>query len=41
MSATDILGYPTDARVLIVNADDFGMCHGQNIGSIRSLRKVS
>lgn len=25
-----ILGYPDDARLLIVNADDFGMCHAVN-----------
>ena len=24
------LGYPADARLLIVNADDFGMCHAEN-----------
>jgi hypothetical protein len=22
-----LLGYPVDARLLILNADDFGMCH--------------
>jgi len=31
------LGYAPDARVLIVNADDFGMCHDQNEGVIRGL----
>jgi predicted glycoside hydrolase/deacetylase ChbG (UPF0249 family) len=25
-----LLGYPPDARLLIVNADDFGMCHAVN-----------
>ena len=35
--ANDLLGYPADARLLIVNADDFGMCHGQNLGAIRSI----
>lgn len=25
-----LLGYPADARLLIVNADDFGMCHAVN-----------
>ena len=37
VNANKRLGYPADARLLIVNADDFGMCHGQNIGTIRSL----
>lgn len=35
--ANELLGYPVDARLLIVNADDFGMCHGQNLGAIRSI----
>ena len=25
-----LLGYPDDARLLIINADDFGMCHATN-----------
>ena len=37
--ANELLGYPADARLLIVNADDFGMCHGQNLGTIRSITK--
>ena len=35
--ANELLGFPADARLLIVNADDFGMCHGQNLGAIRSI----
>ncbi len=35
--ANELLGYPADARLLIVNADDFGMCHGQNLGAMRSI----
>ena len=35
--ANELLGYPANARLLIVNADDFGMCHGQNLGAIRSI----
>lgn len=31
------LGYPADARVLIINADDFGMCHATNAAIVRSL----
>jgi predicted glycoside hydrolase/deacetylase ChbG (UPF0249 family) len=32
-----LLGYPADARLLLVNADDFGMCHAVNEAIIRSL----
>ena len=35
--ANELLGYPADARLLIVNADDSGMCHGQNLGAIKSM----
>jgi len=35
--ANELLGYSADARLLIVNADDFGMCHGQNLGAIQSI----
>jgi hypothetical protein len=27
-----LLGYPDDARLLIINADDFGLCHTINSG---------
>lgn len=32
-----LLGYPVDARLLIINADDFGMCHSTNAAIFRSL----
>lgn len=32
MSLVQSLGYRSDARLLIVNADDFGMCHAANEG---------
>jgi hypothetical protein len=32
-----LLGYPADARLLIVNADDFGMCHAVNQAIIGTL----
>lgn len=33
-----LLGYPSDARVLIINADDFGMCHSINIATVAAMR---
>ena len=33
-----LLGYPADARLLIVNADDFGMCHAVNEAIIGTLK---
>src|SRR5215207_1064405 len=35
----ELLGYPADARLLIVNADDFGMCHAINQGIYKSLQE--
>ncbi|BBM87178.1 polysaccharide deacetylase family protein [Candidatus Uabimicrobium amorphum] len=35
------LGYPKETRVLIVNADDFGMCHAQNLGTQRAFESQS
>lgn len=35
--ATALLGYPADARLLIINADDFGMCHAVNAAVIHAL----
>jgi predicted glycoside hydrolase/deacetylase ChbG (UPF0249 family) len=32
-----LLGYPEDARLLIINADDFGMCHAENVATIAGL----
>jgi predicted glycoside hydrolase/deacetylase ChbG (UPF0249 family) len=32
-----LLGYPSDARLLIVNADDLGMCHAANAAILRAL----
>jgi predicted glycoside hydrolase/deacetylase ChbG (UPF0249 family) len=34
-----LLGYPDDARLLIINADDFGMCHSVNQAIIGTLRE--
>ncbi len=36
-STNEILGYPADARLLIVNADDFGMCHANNEATLQAL----
>ncbi|MBX3062599.1 MAG: polysaccharide deacetylase family protein [Anaerolineae bacterium] len=37
-SATNkLLGYPSDARLLIINADDFGMCQSTSAAIFRSL----
>jgi chitin disaccharide deacetylase len=37
--ASNLLGFPTDARVLIINADDFGMYHAVNIAVVRSIEE--
>jgi chitin disaccharide deacetylase len=37
--ANSLLGYSDDARLLLVNADDFGMCHAVNEAIIRSLEE--
>lgn len=34
-----LLGYPADARLLIINADDFGMCHAINEAILRALKE--
>lgn len=33
-----LLGYPPDARLLIINADDFGMCHSVNEAVFRAFQ---
>jgi predicted glycoside hydrolase/deacetylase ChbG (UPF0249 family) len=33
-----LLGYPADARLLIINSDDFGMCHAVNEAIFRVLK---
>jgi predicted glycoside hydrolase/deacetylase ChbG (UPF0249 family) len=35
--SNQLLGYPADARLLIVNADDFGMCHAVNEAIVGTL----
>lgn len=35
----ELLGYPPDARLLILNTDDFGMCHSINEAVIQSVRQ--
>jgi hypothetical protein len=37
--ANQILGFPLDARLLIVNCDDFGMCHSINEATLQSLQQ--
>jgi chitin disaccharide deacetylase len=40
MSQTNrLLGYPDDARLLIINADDFGMCHAINEAISHTLKE--
>jgi predicted glycoside hydrolase/deacetylase ChbG (UPF0249 family) len=35
--ANELLGYPADARLLIINADDFGVSHAVNAAILRAL----
>lgn len=37
-NTNQLLGYPPDARLLIINADDFGMCHAVNEAIIQALQ---
>jgi predicted glycoside hydrolase/deacetylase ChbG (UPF0249 family) len=34
-----LLGYAADARLLIINADDFGMCHAENLATMDGLER--
>jgi predicted glycoside hydrolase/deacetylase ChbG (UPF0249 family) len=36
LRANELLGYPADARLLIVNADDFGVSHAVNAAVLRT-----
>jgi len=38
-SLGQLLGYPEDARLLIINGDDFGMCHAENVATIAGLEQ--
>jgi len=38
-TVAQLLGYSDDARLLIVNADDFGMCHAENAATIAGLEQ--
>jgi predicted glycoside hydrolase/deacetylase ChbG (UPF0249 family) len=38
-STNELLGYPSDARLLILNNDDFGMCHAINEAVIQSIKE--
>ena len=37
-SLVERLGFPPDTKVLIINADDFGMNHSTNVATMRALR---
>ena len=37
LRANELLGYPADARLLIVNADDFGVYHAVNAAILRAV----
>ena len=39
MKTSELLGYPKDARLLIVNIDDYGLCYTANEAGINLLKK--
>jgi predicted glycoside hydrolase/deacetylase ChbG (UPF0249 family) len=39
LNTNEKLGYPADARLLIVNVDDFGMCHSVNEAMVPAIRE--
>src|SRR5512136_2020512 len=39
MNTNELLGYPKDARLLIVNIDDYGLCYTVNQAAIQLLMK--
>lgn len=41
LTTAERLGYSADARLLIINADDFGMCHSENVATIDGLESGS
>lgn len=38
-STNEMLGFLSDARLLIINVDDFGMCHAINEATLRTIRE--
>lgn len=38
-SLAEQLGYPPDARLVIISCDDLGLCHAANVGVYRALRE--
>jgi hypothetical protein len=38
-TVAQFLGYADDARLLIINADDFGMCHAENVATIAGVEQ--
>jgi hypothetical protein len=38
-STAERLGYPADARLLIINGDDIGMCHSANVATVAGLKE--